>query len=138
MLKTTASSFTIHLHVLLSFSVWTGKTYAALERLKQAKKGMYLGPLRLLAAEVYEQLTMAGIYCNLYTGQECREIPFATHVRLYWKCFYCFTSSRSLLFSLMRLLFLKPTQGAATVEMASLADNFDIVVIDEIQMIDGK
>jgi hypothetical protein len=66
---------------LLSFSWCTGKTYAALERLKQASKGMYLGPLRLLAAEVYEQLTMAGIYCNLYTGQERREIPFATHVR---------------------------------------------------------
>jgi hypothetical protein len=32
-------------------------------------------------------------------------------------------------------LFQFATQGAATVEMASLVDDFDIVVIDEIQMI---
>jgi ATP-dependent RNA helicase SUPV3L1/SUV3 len=82
----------------------SGKTWNALERLKQAKKGMYLGPLRLLAAEVYEQLTAEGIYCNLYTGQEKRILPFATHT-------------------------------AATVEMASMVDDLDVVVIDEIQMI---
>jgi ATP-dependent RNA helicase SUPV3L1/SUV3 len=81
--------------------------YAALERLKEAKRGMYLGPLRLLAAEVYEKLTAAGVYCNLYTGQERREIPFATH-------------------------------GAATIEMASLTEDFDVIVIDEIQMIADK
>lgn len=28
-----------------------------------------------------------------------------------------------------------PTQGAATVEMASLVDYYDIIVIDEIQML---
>lgn len=81
----------------------SGKTYQALERLKEAKKGMYLGPLRLLAVEIYEKLTAGGIYCNLYTGQEHREIPFATH-------------------------------GAATIEMASVTDEFDVIVIDEIQM----
>ena len=32
----------------------SGKTFHALERLKTAKKGTYLGPLRLLALEVYE------------------------------------------------------------------------------------
>lgn len=85
----------------------SGKTYEALERLKLANKGMYLGPLRLLAAEIYEKLTAAGVYCNLYTGQERREIPFATH-------------------------------GAATVEMASVVDDFDVVVIDEIQMIEDQ
>ena len=46
----------------------SGKTYTALERLKSAKKGLYLGPLRLLAAEVYERLTADGITTNLYTG----------------------------------------------------------------------
>ena len=82
----------------------SGKTYNALKRLKEAKTGVYLGPLRLLAAEVYENLTAEGIYCNLLTGQEKREVPFATH-------------------------------SAATIEMASIDNDFDVVVIDEIQMI---
>jgi ATP-dependent RNA helicase SUPV3L1/SUV3 len=85
----------------------SGKTYAALSRLKLAKKGLYLGPLRLLAAEVYEKLTAEGVYCNLYTGQDRREIPFSTH-------------------------------AAATVEMADLQEEYDVIVIDEIQMIADK
>jgi ATP-dependent RNA helicase SUPV3L1/SUV3 len=85
----------------------SGKTYSALERLKQAKQGLYLGPLRLLAAEVYETLTSAGIYASLFTGQERREVPFSTH-------------------------------AAATVEMATMERDYDIVVIDEIQMIGDK
>ena len=42
--------------------------------------GVFCGPLRLLALEVYEQLNEAGIYCSLLTGQERKEIPFETHV----------------------------------------------------------
>lgn len=34
----------------------TGKTYNAIERLKSAKKGIYLSPLRILALENYEKL----------------------------------------------------------------------------------
>lgn len=82
----------------------SGKTYSALERLKEAKKGLYLGPLRLLAAEIYETLTTEGLYTNLFTGQERREIPFSTHT-------------------------------AATVEMCNVNEEYDVVVIDEIQMI---
>mmetsp|Transcript_16505 Transcript_16505/g.40327 ORF Transcript_16505/g.40327 Transcript_16505/m.40327 type:complete len:948 (-) Transcript_16505:607-3450(-) len=82
----------------------SGKTYAALQRLKAAKQGLYLGPLRLLAAEIYETLTEDGIYTNLFTGQERREIPFSTH-------------------------------ASATVEMCSTEDEYDVVVLDEIQMI---
>ena len=32
-------------------------------------KGLYLGPLRLLAAEVYDNLTSQGVYTNLLTGK---------------------------------------------------------------------
>lgn len=39
----------------------SGKTYQALERLKLAQNGVYLGPLRLLALEVYEKMNDAGI-----------------------------------------------------------------------------
>ena len=57
----------------------SGKTYNALERLKRARRGMYLAPLRLLAAECYTELNRDGIYCSLLTGQEQRTVPFATH-----------------------------------------------------------
>ncbi|KAJ3297833.1 RNA helicase [Rhizoclosmatium sp. JEL0117] len=51
----------------------SGKTYSALKRLEQAKTGVYSGPLRLLAHEVYERLNIAGAACNLLTGEERRE-----------------------------------------------------------------
>ncbi len=51
----------------------SGKTYQSLERLKQAAQGIYLGPLRLLALEVYETMKAAGVPCTMRTGQECIE-----------------------------------------------------------------
>ncbi len=48
----------------------SGKTYDALQRLKQASSGVYLGPLRLLALEVYDRFTDEGILCNMITGEE--------------------------------------------------------------------
>ena len=48
-----------------------GKTYQALERLRLAQNGVYLGPLRLLALEVYEKMKDAGIPCTMLTGEEC-------------------------------------------------------------------
>lgn len=48
----------------------SGKTYQALQRLKQAYQGVYLGPLRLLALEVYDAMTAAGIPCSMITGEE--------------------------------------------------------------------
>lgn len=47
-----------------------GKTYQALERLKMAENGVYLGPLRLLALEVYEKMKEAQIPCTMLTGEE--------------------------------------------------------------------
>lgn len=48
----------------------TGKTYNALERLKSAKKGVYLSPLRILALENFEKLNKEGVVCDLQTGEE--------------------------------------------------------------------
>ena len=48
----------------------SGKTYHALKRLEQAKSGIYAGPLRLLAHEVYTRLNAKGRTCNLVTGDE--------------------------------------------------------------------
>ena len=48
----------------------TGKTYSGFQRLKQAKTGVYLAPLRLLALEAQETLLDAGVNCSLSTGEE--------------------------------------------------------------------
>jgi len=58
----------------------SGKTYRALERLKEAASGVYLAPLRLLAWEVSERLSDGGVPCNLLTGQEREEREGARHV----------------------------------------------------------
>jgi ATP-dependent RNA helicase SUPV3L1/SUV3 len=86
----------------------SGKTYNAIERLKAARPemggGVFCGPLRLLALEIYSRLNREGIYTNLLTGQERKEMPFASHV-------------------------------ACTVEMVSTEKEYDVAVIDEIQML---
>lgn len=57
----------------------TGKTYNALERLKTAKKGVYLSPLRILALENFEKLNKEGVICDLLTGEEEIVNVGATH-----------------------------------------------------------
>ncbi|KAK0637329.1 P-loop containing nucleoside triphosphate hydrolase protein [Bombardia bombarda] len=94
---------TIHLHVGPTNS---GKTYNALKALENAKTGIYAGPLRLLAHEVYTRFTAKGLPCALITGEEQR-IPEGAET------FF----------------------SACTVEMAPLNRRVDVAVIDEIQMI---
>jgi ATP-dependent RNA helicase SUPV3L1/SUV3 len=84
----------------------SGKTYHALKRLESAKKGFYAGPLRLLAQEVYARFSAQGIPCGLVTGDEVK-----------------FPAGQS------------PTIISNTVEMVSLSKDFEVGVIDEIQMI---
>ncbi|MGL5068711.1 MAG: helicase-related protein [Sarcina sp.] len=83
----------------------TGKTYNAMQRLKEAKKGIYLSPLRILALEIYERLNKENVICNLSTGEEEDIKDNATHV-------------------------------SCTIEKANIKKQYDIAVIDEIQMID--
>ncbi|MBX9137866.1 MULTISPECIES: helicase-related protein [unclassified Clostridium] len=85
----------------------TGKTYNAVERLKTAKKGVYLSPLRILALENYEKLNNEGVVCDLMTGEEEIIKENATHV-------------------------------SCTIEKVNLKQNYDIAVIDEIQMINDS
>ena len=56
----------------------TGKTYQSLLRLKEARHGVYLSPLRLLALEVQERFLMDDIMCSMTTGEEEDIIPGAT------------------------------------------------------------
>ncbi|KAK4540534.1 hypothetical protein LTR36_009172 [Oleoguttula mirabilis] len=99
---------TIHLHVGPTNS---GKTYQALQRLETAERGVYAGPLRLLAHEVYTRMNAKGIACSLVTGEERRSAEGK--------------SSQAG----------NPDMSACTVEMMPLNKTLDVAVIDEIQMI---
>ncbi|KAI0841000.1 P-loop containing nucleoside triphosphate hydrolase protein [Hypoxylon sp. FL0890] len=100
---TRALQRTIHLHVGPTNS---GKTYNALKALENAKSGIYSGPLRLLAHEVYSRFLAKGKKCALVTGEEQR-IP-EDEDNFFRSC---------------------------TVEMTPLNHPVDVAVIDEIQMI---
>ena len=98
----------IHLHVGPTNS---GKTYHALQRLEQADRGIYAGPLRLLAHEVYTRMNAKGKRTALITGEERRMAPD-----------YDVKENPNEL-------------GAYTVEMVPMNSVLDVAVIDEIQMI---
>src|SRR5690349_2275146 len=83
----------------------SGKTYQALTRLEQAASGVYCGPLRLLAHEIYDKFNKRGVRCNLLTGEERRIVDEDAPI------------------------------VACTVEMASFSKRMDVAVIDEIQML---
>lgn len=82
----------------------SGKTHDSLERLKHASKGAYLGPLRLLALEVFDRFNADSIPCSMVTGEEMIDVPNANIV-------------------------------ASTIEMMNTSTHYDVVVIDEVQMI---
>ena len=64
----------MHRHFILHIGPTnSGKTFRSLERLKLAINGVYLGPLRLLALEVFEQMQKYHVPCTMRTGQECIE-----------------------------------------------------------------
>ncbi|XP_060225448.1 ATP-dependent RNA helicase SUPV3L1, mitochondrial isoform X1 [Meriones unguiculatus] len=86
----------------------SGKTYHAIQRYLSAKSGVYCGPLKLLAHEIFEKSNAADVPCELVTGEErltvAPEGKEATHV-------------------------------SCTVEMCSVTTPYEVAVIDEIQMI---
>lgn len=82
----------------------TGKTYNAIERLKKAKCGIYLSPLRILALENYERMNKEGVRCDLLTGEE-------------------------------EIVTIGATHTSCTVEKLNIKKDYEIAVIDEIQMI---
>lgn len=55
----------------------SGKTHDALDALKSAGDGTYLGPLRLLALEMFDRINADGIPCSLLTGEESITTPGA-------------------------------------------------------------
>jgi len=57
----------------------SGKTYHAINALCESRKGCYLAPLRLLAAELYDTMNSKGVKTTLLTGEEVIEVADATH-----------------------------------------------------------
>nr|XP_048713361.1 ATP-dependent RNA helicase SUPV3L1, mitochondrial isoform X2 [Caretta caretta] len=86
----------------------SGKTHHAIQRYLAAKSGIYCGPLKLLAHEIFQKSNDASVPCDLVTGEERvlvdPEGRQATHV-------------------------------ACTIEMCSVTTPYEVAVIDEIQMI---
>ena len=57
----------------------SGKTHDSLVAFRNAKSGVYLAPLRLMANEIYDQTNKMGVLCSMETGEEHILIPGATH-----------------------------------------------------------
>ncbi|KPM11090.1 ATP-dependent RNA helicase SUV3-like protein, mitochondrial-like protein [Sarcoptes scabiei] len=86
----------------------SGKTFNALNRFLESNSGIYCGPLKMLAVEVFQKANNSGVMCDLITGEERRfahpnQIP-SSHV-------------------------------ACTVEMSSVNQTYEVAIIDEIQMV---
>ncbi|XP_065173456.1 ATP-dependent RNA helicase SUV3 homolog, mitochondrial isoform X2 [Atheta coriaria] len=86
----------------------SGKTYHALERFMTAKSGVYCGPLKLLASEVFNKSNNNGTPCDLVTGEERNFADPSGSASSHVSC---------------------------TVEMTSVNTPYEVAVIDEIQMI---
>lgn len=86
----------------------SGKTYNALNRFLESKSGIYCGPLKMLAVEVFQKANDANVPCDLVTGEERR---------------YAKSNQTA------------SSHVACTVEMSAINQVYDVAVIDEIQMV---
>lgn len=93
-------------HVAVLGPTNSGKTHEAMEALKASSSGIYLAPLRLLALENFERLQSAGLKARLETGEESLGAPRES-----------------------------ATHYAMTVEKCPFEREFDVAVIDEVQML---
>ncbi|XP_040900202.1 ATP-dependent RNA helicase SUPV3L1, mitochondrial [Toxotes jaculatrix] len=86
----------------------SGKTYHAIQRYLGARSGVYCGPLKLLAHEIFEKSNDAGVPCDLVTGEERTFVDLDGRAASHLAC---------------------------TIEMCSVTTPYEVAVIDEIQMI---
>lgn len=86
----------------------SGKTYHAIQRYLSAKSGVYCGPLKLLAHEIFEKSNDAGVPCDLVTGEERTFVDQDGRASGHVAC---------------------------TIEMCNVTTPYEVAVIDEIQMI---
>ncbi len=57
----------------------SGKTHDSLVAFREAERGIYLAPLRLMANEIYDRTNRLGIPCNMETGEEHIILAGALH-----------------------------------------------------------
>jgi ATP-dependent RNA helicase SUPV3L1/SUV3 len=69
-------------HFAHCYLINSGKTHSALQSFAAAESSVYLGPLRLLAHEVYERMNKNDVECNLLTGEDRKESSHVTK----WAC----------------------------------------------------
>ncbi|CAL1603936.1 unnamed protein product [Knipowitschia caucasica] len=86
----------------------SGKTYHAIQRYLAAKSGVYCGPLKLLAHEIFEKTNDSKVACDLVTGEERTFVDPEGRTSGHVAC---------------------------TIEMCSVTTPYEVAVIDEIQMI---
>lgn len=86
----------------------SGKTHQALQRFISAKSGVYCGPLKLLANEVFNKCNFMGTPCDLITGEEHKYAKNVTSPANHISC---------------------------SIEMANIQNIYEVAVIDEIQLI---
>ncbi|KAI0218677.1 RNA helicase [Massospora cicadina] len=106
-----------------------GKTYRALTKLAESNRGVYCGPLRLLAYEVWRKFIGMGLPCDLVTGEE--RIAAADYFSNPRK----FTSLESGPNpEPERKAKPRETPLLSPPEMLSVNELYDVAVIDEIQL----
>ncbi|CAB3258156.1 unnamed protein product [Arctia plantaginis] len=112
----------------------SGKTYHAMERFLEAKSGVYCGPLKLLATEIYHKANKRGTPCDLITGEERR------HASLYNVLLNeQVTETQETEPFISNEIEMTPSNHVAcTVEMTSLNHAYEVAIIDEIQMIGDR
>ena len=86
----------------------SGKTYSALQAFQNSKSGIYCGPLKLLASEVFTKTNEKETKCDLVTGEERKFADPDQNPANHMAC---------------------------TVEMVNLEKHYEVAVIDEIQLI---
>ncbi|KAJ8724894.1 hypothetical protein PYW07_015852 [Mythimna separata] len=115
----------------------SGKTYHALERFLSAKSGVYCGPLKLLATEIYHKSNKRGTPCDLITGEERRHASMYSSVASPEDGKQD-TPDEDHMLEHHASELTASNHVACTVEMTSLNNKYEVAIIDEIQMIGDR
>ena len=99
----------------------SGKTYDAIEDLKKNIPGTYLGPLRLLALEMYDKINAAGIPCSMLTGEESIPVENAQIVSSTIELCDCKTHFKTAVIDEAQLIA-DPSRGASWLRAICLVD----------------
>uniref|UniRef100_A0A8R1V593 ATP-dependent RNA helicase SUV3 homolog, mitochondrial n=1 Tax=Pristionchus pacificus TaxID=54126 RepID=A0A8R1V593_PRIPA len=97
----------------------SGKTYHALQRFRESKSGVFCGPLKLLASEVFTRLSSDGFKVDMVTGEERRFAVDNLHPSPHISC---------------TVEMLSTNMRVEAIRDSSLP-SLQVAVIDEIQML---